>query len=266
MAGACDMRGGGRYAPVFALHRYLPCSFALGAQANAYLAYRLAWDTPQPGNNTMGVALDFGTLYYGQSNAAAVADLLAASIGAWAQTSVPSNIGDFTLFWTMMQHADGEFESLLKKGVTAADTLPAARASEVALNAMSAALSRIDPAQIPPTNPAGYAGAARGVALSGNYLRAYFSWRAAGLAFAALGNKPNATACAEARAGLGNLTSAAAAFGGSFPIEGAQWAVSGLSEELWSAPSFLTNTYERSMAGWEGRWSQQLEGVCVAGM
>ena len=102
-------------------------SFALGAQANAYLSYRLAWDSPPPGNDTRGVALDFGALYYGQANAAAVADLLEASLGAWAATSVPSSIGDFTLFWTMMQHADGQFESLVKKGVTAADTLAAAQ-------------------------------------------------------------------------------------------------------------------------------------------
>ena len=129
---------------------------------------------------------------------------------------------------------------------------------------MASALARIDPAEVPSTNPAGYAGAARGVGLSAAYLRAYFSWRAAGLAFAQLPAQPgtNATACAEARAGLGNVTADVAAFGAAYPIEGAQWAVSGLSQELWSAPSFLTNTFERDMAGWEGRWAAQLATAC----
>jgi hypothetical protein len=245
------------------------CSFALGAQANAYLTYRLAWDTPPPPGNdtTRSIAIDFGTLYYGSSNAVAVADLLEASFGAWLQTSYPSSIGDFTLFWTMMQHADKQFADLLQKNITAADTLPAATASAAAAAAMAAALARIDPTQVPPTNPAGYAGAVRGVAISTRYLRAYFSWRATGLAFAALTAakpQPSPEACAEARAGLGNLTSAVSAFGEAFPIEGAQWAVSGLSRELWSAPSFLTSTTQRDMAGWVTIWSAQLASECAA--
>ena len=59
--------------------------FALGAQANAYLLYRLSWD-PLPANETQ-IALDFGALYFGAANAGAIAALLGSSLPAWLQTT-----------------------------------------------------------------------------------------------------------------------------------------------------------------------------------
>jgi hypothetical protein len=164
-----------------------------------------------------------------------------------------------------IQHSDGTFEKLFAKGITAADTLPAAAASSAALALVEAALARVDPASVPASNPSGYAGAARAVAVSAGYLSTYFTWRAAGLAFAELAAAappPSGALCATARESLGNATTAIQAFAAAFPTEAAQWVVSGVSQELWSAPSFLTNTYERDMAGWLPRWASQLAGSC----
>jgi hypothetical protein len=234
--------------------------FALGAQANAYLLYRLSWDS-LPANETE-IARDFGTLFFGEANALAVTSLLQASLPAWLQTSYPRSVGDFVLFWTMMQHDHGTFASLASKNVTLAEFEVAATASAAAIAQMEMALAAIDPAQVPPTNPAGYAGAVRAVALTKSYLAALFAWRSAGLAVALLGARPAPAACAAARDALDAMVASTAAFGATFPLEGAAWVVSALDPALFSAPSFLTTTTERTMNGYTPLWNSSITTAC----
>jgi hypothetical protein len=239
--------------------------FSLGGQANAYLLSRLSWDAPVDTNATE-IALDFGNLFYGASNAAAVAALLEASLGAWIATSSP-NIGDFSLFWTMMQHdpVPSKFAALAKAGWTVAEFEAAANASAAAVAQMEAALAQIDPAAVPPTNPAGYAGAARAVSVTKLYLSAYFAWRSAGLAVAILGlqKSPPQANCTAARGRVAASSAAASAFGAAFPVEGSTWVVSSLDPALYSAPSFLTNTAERFMLAYESRWTGEIDAACA---
>ena len=234
--------------------------FALGPQANAYLLSRLSWDA-LPANETQ-IALDFGALFFGASNAAPVAALLNASLPAWLATSAPSSVGDFTLFWTMMQHDKGTFDGLARKNVTLAQFQDAADASTAALSQMEAALAAVDPGAVPASNPRGYAGAARAVAVSKGYLAALFAWRSAGLSVALLGAAPSAGACAEARGLVAAMADAVARFGAAFPTESASWVVASLDPALESAPSFLTTTSERTMAGYGAVWTAAVAAVC----
>jgi hypothetical protein len=242
--------------------------FALGAQANAYLLSRLSWDA-LPANETQ-IALDFGTLFFGAANARAVAALLDASLPAWLQTSAPASVGDFTLFWTMMQHDNGAFKKLVAKGNASAladEFQAAADASAAAVERMEAALAAVDPGSVPGSNPAGYAGAARAVALSKAYLAALFAWRSAGLAVAALAAQPppaGAAACDAAGAAAAASGAAAAAFDAAFPIESAAWEVGSLDAALYSAPGFLTSTRERTMAAYGPAWAADIAAACAA--
>lgn len=161
-----------------------------------------------------------------------------------------------------MQHDYGTFGGLASKNVTLAEFQAAADASAAAVAQMETALAAVDPARVPPTNPAGYAGAARGVALSKGYLRAAFAWRLAGLSVALLGAHPAPAACASARAALADMQASAAAFGAAFPLEGAAWVVSTLDPALYSAPSFLTTTSERTMAAYASGWAASITAAC----
>jgi len=234
--------------------------FSLGPQANAYLLSRLSWDA-LPANETQ-IALDFGALFFGAKNAAPVEALLRASLPAWLATSAPSAVGDFTLFWTMMQHDMGTFGALARKNVSLAQFAAAAAASAAAVAQMEAALAAVDPGAVPGSNPLGYAGAARAVAVSKGYLAALFAWRSAGLAVALLGAAPDAAACAEARGLVAAMAAAVAQFGAAFPLESASWVVAALDPALESAPSFLTTTSERTMAGYEPVWAAAVAAVC----
>lgn len=234
--------------------------FSLGAQANAFLLYRLAWDAP-PANATQ-IALDFGSLFFGAANAPAVVALLDASLPAWLATSSPSSVGDFTLFWTMMQHDSNSFTKIAGQHVTLAQLQSAADASTAAVARMEAALAQIDAASVPV--PAVYTGAVRGVGVTKSYLACYHSWRTAGLAVVLLGSKPAPAACAAARSAVAAMVSAVASFDAAYPVESASWVVGALDVALWSAPSFLTNTYNRTMAGYEGSWSGQVDTKCGA--
>ena len=231
--------------------------FSLGGQANAYLIYRLSWDT-QP--NETQIALDFGTLFYGAENSVAVAQLLNASFYAWLPTSSPEGLGDFTLFWTMMQHDVGTFSGLATK-YTLTEFDAAASASSAAIDVMENALSLIDPSKIPTAFPYAYAGAARAVSMTRHYLSAAFSWRNAGLSVAQLGSKPTPTQCADSTNRIALLLNSTTTFGNLFPIEGAQWVVSSLDESLYSHPPFL-NSSERTMIDFVERWLGQVKSVC----
>jgi hypothetical protein len=230
--------------------------FSLSGQANAYTLYRLAWDMP-PANATR-IALDFGTLYYGAENAGAIAELLAASIDAWAATSLPAALGDFTLFWTMMQHDTGQFGGLAARFTVADFDAPAA-ASDAAVARMAAALARVAPAAVP--TPGALAGAARAVDVSRRYLAAAFAWRAAGLVVAQLGRAPLAGACADARARVATLDQRASAFGAAYPRESAAWVVADLDPALYSHPPFLDSS-QRTMRGFVAQWNAQIDAVC----
>jgi len=235
--------------------------FSLGGQANAYLLSRLSRDAP-PANATQ-IARDFGALFFGAANAAPVAALLAASLRAWLPTSAPAGVGDFTLFWTMMQHdAGGAFGALAKK-FTAAEFRAASDASAAAVADMEAALRGIDPAAVPASSPGALAGAARAVGVTRGYLAAAFAWRTAGLLVAALGGAPGAAACADARAALQQLSGAAAAFGAAFPEEAAAWVVAAVDPALLSWPPFLDSA-ERTMAGFVPLWAAAVDGACKA--
>jgi hypothetical protein len=232
--------------------------FSLGGQANAYLLYRLSWDK-QPTNETQ-IALDFGTLFFGEENAIPIARILNASFYAWLPTSSPIGLGDFTLFWTMMQHDVGTFSSLSTK-FSLLDFDKASNLSFVAINEMENALSLIDPTKIPISFPNAYTGAVRAISLTRHYLSAYFSWRAAGLSVAQLGSKPIASQCIDSYERIDLLNQTASTFGILFPIEGAQWVVSSLDESLYSHPPFLTST-ERTMLLFVNRWMNQTSSVC----
>jgi hypothetical protein len=233
--------------------------FSLGGQANAYLLYRLSWDAP-PANAT-AIALDFGALYYGAQNAAAIGALLAASIHAWLPTSSPS-VGDFALFWTMMQHDNGDsFGGIARMNVTLAQFQAAADESGVAIGAMEAALGRVDPSAIPSTNPYGYAGAVRAVGVSKAYLAALFAWRSAGLAVALLGKKPTPTECSTTLGLIADLGVKVGNFDAAYPIESASWVVGRLDKALESYPPFL-KTVQRTMAGYVEPWGDEVKSVC----
>jgi hypothetical protein len=235
--------------------------FALGAQANAYLLSRLSWDAAP---NASAIALDFGALYYGAANAPAVAALLAASLQAWLPTSSPASVGDFTLFWTMLQHDVGAFARLAASGATLAAFEAAAAASAAAVGDMQAALAAISPASIPASNPQGWAGAARAVGVSGGYLQALFAWRSTGLRVALLGPHPTATACGAALAAIADMAAKVGAFDAAFPIESASWVVGRLDPALQSYPPFLQSS-ERTMAAFAPRWRAQVAAVCPGG-
>jgi len=120
---------------------------------------------------------------------------------------------------------------------------------------------------VPGSNPAGYAGAARAVALSKAYLAALFAWRSAGLAVAALAAQPppaGAAACDAARAAAAASGAAAAAFDAAFPIESAAWEVGSLDVALFSAPGFLTSTRARTMAAYGPAWAADIAAACAA--
>ena len=91
---------------------------------------------------------------------------------------------------------------------------------------------------------------------------ALFAWRSAGLAVALLGAAPDAAACAEARGLVAAMAAAVAQFGAAFPLESAAWVVAALDPALESAPSFLTTTSERTMAGYEPVWTAAVAAVC----
>lgn len=233
--------------------------FSLGGQSNAYLLYRLSWDAP-PANAT-AIALDFGALYYGAPNAAAIGALLAASIHAWLPTSSPS-VGDFALFWTMMQHDHGDtFGGIARMNVTLAQFQAAANASEAAVGDMEAALERVVPSAIPPTNPLGYAGAVRAVGVSKAYLAALFAWRSAGLAVALLGEKPTPSACNDTLALIADLGAKVAVFDGAYPIESASWVVGRLDKALESYPPFLQSV-QRTMGDFVEPWETTVKKTC----
>ena len=232
--------------------------FSLGGQANAYLLSRLSWDVA-PANDTQ-IALDFGTIFYGAVNAVPIARLLNASFSAWLATSSPHALGDFTLFWTMMEHDNGSFEKLANT-FSIKDFDAAAEASAAAVAEMVEALSLISPAAVPEAYPYAYAGAVRAVGITRGYLAAMFSWRSAGLAVAQLGKKPSVSACAYVKAKLIELSTSTQLFGENFPIEAAQWTVSTLDPGLYSHPPFLDST-ERTMAGFITPWTAQVNGVC----
>jgi len=233
--------------------------FSLGGQANAYLASRLAWADPAP-TDAVQIALDFGTLFYGAANAAPVARLLNASFYAWLATSSPRSVGDFTLFWTMMQHDVGTFGKLAP--TTSLDDFDAAaRASADAVADMEAALGAIDAAAVPAAHPRAYAGAVRAVGVARGYLAAAFAWRAAGLATAQLGRAPAPAACARARAYVAALNASARAFDAAFPRESAAWEVGALDAALYSHPPFLTSTY-RTQLEFVEPWAAQARAVC----
>ena len=231
--------------------------FSLGGQSNAYLLYRLSWDT-QP--NETQIALDFGTLFYGKENAEAIAQLLNASFYSWLPTSSPSGLGDFTLFWTMMQHDVGTFSGLAKK-FTLAEFDAAESESSAAIDVMESALALVDPSKIPLAYPNAYNGAARAVSMTRHYLSAAFSWRNAGLSVAQLGATPTPTQCADSKRRVALLLNTTTTFGQLFPIEGAQWVVSSLDESLYSHPPFL-NSSERTMFDFVERWLGQVSSVC----
>lgn len=233
--------------------------FSLGGQANAYLLSRLSRDAP-PANAT-AIARDFGTLFFGAANAAPIAALLNASLHAWLPTSLPAGVGDFTLFWTMMQHDSGGAFSGLAKRFTGAQFRAAAAASAAAVADMAAALAAVDPAAVPASNPRGFEGAARAVGVTQGYLAAAFAWRTAGLLVAQLGAAPVAAACAEARGALADLAAAAAAFGAAFPAEAAAWVVASVDPALFSYPPFLSSL-ERTMAGFVPLWTAMVEATC----
>lgn len=252
--------------------------FSLSGQANAYTLYRLSWsDTQAVGGkgaaaapNSSTVANDFATLYYGAANAPAMAALLNASMYAWIQTSSPSRINDFSLFWTHMQHdpIPSEFAKLAAGGLTLAEVTAPANASAAAVVLMQEALAAIDPAAVPATNPSGYAGAVRAVGLTAAYLRAYFGWRSAGTAVALLdtpGAAPSPADCATASALVAEAMAAAYAFGDAYPIESATWVVSTLDPALYSAPPFLANTLERTMVGYASPWTGNITRACGGG-
>ena len=52
------------------------------------------------------------------------------------------------------------------------------------------------------------------------------------------------------------------AFGAAFPLEGAAWVVSTLDPALYSAPSFLTTTSERTMAAYASGWAASITAAC----
>jgi hypothetical protein len=193
-----------------------------------------------------------------------VAELLAASMHAWLPTSSPAGLGDFTLFWTHMQHDVGTFSGLAAK-YSVAEFDAAAAASAAAVAQMEAALARIDPARVPPAYPAAAAGAATAVSLTRRYLAAHFAWRSAGLVVAQLSaaHTPPPADCAAARARVAALAAAAADFGAAHPIAAATWVVDALDEALWSHPPFLTST-QRTMAGFVKPWSSQIDALCAA--
>lgn len=234
--------------------------FSLSGQANAYLLYRLSWDA-LPANAT-AIALDFGTLFYGAGNAEAVAALLAASFRAWLPTSSPSALGDFTLFWTHMQHDTGTFSGLAKKFKASDFDTPAAE-SAAAVADMEAALAKIDPALVPPAYAAAAAGAVSAVSVSRRYLAAYFAWRSTGLVIAQLGAAPSSAACADARTRITTLAAAIADFDMAHPIASMTWVVGTLDPALYSHPPFLSSS-QRTMAGFVGAWTSQIDGVCKA--
>jgi len=230
--------------------------FSLSGQANAYLLYRLSWGA----TNASAIALDFGTLFYGAGNAEPVAALLDASFGAWLPTSSPAALGDFTLFWTHMQHDVGTFSGLAHKFNVTDFDLPAAT-SAAAVAGMEAALARIDPALVPPAYAAAAAGAVNAVSVTKRYLAAYFAWRATGLVVAQLGAAPLADACAAARARLATLAAAVADFDAAHPLASRTWVVGALDPALFSHPPFLTSS-QRTMAGFVVSWASQVDAAC----
>jgi hypothetical protein len=217
--------------------------FSLGGQANAYALARLSWGTPTAAAppNASQIALDFGAAFFGAQNAAPVAALLAASSAAWLATSSPPALGDFTLFWTMMQRNGGAFATLAPK-FTLGQFDAAQAASQLAVRDMELSLARIDPAAVPAAyNASALAGAARAVGVTGAYLGAYFSWRSAGLAVAQLAANPAPTPgdCSAAAARIGALGSSVGLFDARYPLESAAWEVGSLDPALWSHPGFL---------------------------
>ena len=58
------------------------------------------------------------------------------------------------------------------------------------------------------------------------------------------------------------MADAVARFGAAFPTESASWVVASLDPALESAPSFLTTTSERTMAGYGAVWTAAVAAVC----
>jgi hypothetical protein len=171
-------------------------------------------------------------------------------------------VGDFSLFWTMMQHDHGDsFGGIARMNVTLAQFQAAADASGVAVGVMEAALGRVDPSAIPSTNPYGYAGAVRAVGVTKGYLAALFAWRSAGLAVALLGKKPAPSACSDTLGLIADLGAKVAVFDAAYPIESASWVVGRLDRALESYPPFLKSV-QRTMADYVGPWGAAVKSVC----
>lgn len=234
--------------------------FSLNGQANSYLIYRLAWNSTA---DPMDIAADFGTLYYGASNSPYIVTILNASLYAWYQTSVPETIGDFTLFWTMMSHSYSSlWAHLVTEGVTADQCAFASNVSASYITVMENALRQINPNVIPSTNPSGYNALVRAIGISRDYLNAAFSWREAGMRNITLGTNPSVDQCTVTRNIVLQAQTMIETFGQRYPIEDGNWAVNSLGEELYSAPTFLTNTQYRTMSGWIQPWLTYLNTVC----
>ena len=234
--------------------------FSLNGQANSYLIYRLAWNST---TDPLEIAADFGTLYFGEENSPYVVTILNASFYAWYQTSEPETIGDFTLFWTMMSHSYSSlWLHLVNEGVTVGQCTLAGNISASYITIMENALSLINPNTIPSTNPNGYQGLTRAVNIARDYLAAVFAWREAGIRNITLGNNPTSDQCTATKNSIITAQNAIVLFGQRYPLEDHNWAVYNLGEELYSAPTFLTNTQYRTMYGWIEPWLTQVNMVC----
>ena len=60
------------------------------------------------------------------------------------------------------------------------------------------------------------------------------------------------------------MVASIADFDEAYPLESAAWVVGRLDPALYSAPSFLTNTFNRTMSGYEHSWGTQVTTKCGA--
>jgi hypothetical protein len=231
--------------------------FSLGGQSNAYALQRLSWDAAA---NATQIALDFGTLFYGQPNAPHIAAILNQSSNAWLQTSSPAALGDGALFWTVMQR-NGNFTSLASQFDI--DSFDVGRFNAATIvETMRSAFAQIDPAAVPTQNPDAYEGARRAIEVTARYLDAYFAWRTAGLSVAQLlaNPAPFPVDCEDSVARVGELRVAVDAFDAEFPFESAAWVIGNLDPALYSHPPFL-NSLERTMRDYAVAWGAAINTV-----
>ena len=231
--------------------------FSLGGQSNAYALYRLSWDaTATPAQ----IALDFGTQFFGASNAPFIAAVLNISSNAWLQTSTPSALGDFTLFWTLLQR-NGNFTPLAARFTL--DEFEVGRINAAAAVAeMRSAFTHVDQSAIPASYPDAYAGAQRAIEVTALYLDAYFAWRSAGLSVAQLLMMPAPfpVDCEDAVARVSAMNVSVSAFDDAFPLESKAWVVGDLDPALLSYPPFLASA-ERTMKGYVSAWNSAINTV-----